>query len=47
MPKSEAIEPRSWLLGRIKLVTLNMSGVPGYPISEHVTPVHEHGVWSS
>lgn len=46
LPKSGEIEPKSWLFGRTKLVTLNMSGVPGGPSSAHVTPFHEQGVRS-
>ena len=34
-PKSSEMEPKSWLLGRAKLVTLKKSGVPGAPISLH------------
>lgn len=45
--KSGETEPRSCLLGRTKLVTLNMSGVLGVPSSVQVTPVQEHGVASS
>lgn len=45
--KSGAMEPRRCLLGSTKLVTLNMSGVLGFPSSVHVTPVHKHGVLSS
>lgn len=45
--KSGVTEPRSCLLGSTKLVTLNMSGVLGFPSSVQVTPVHKHGVSSS